>query len=104
MFKSITEKSLTVSKEFICNKCDEVFVTNSDLRTHVSAKHEVFKCKICEEKFSICFQLEQHLKVHNKEKPNKCKKCGKTFHLEWRLRKHLQIHNNDKIRYCHYPV
>lgn len=52
-----------------------------------------FECSFCRKKFLYFSLLQQHLRVHTKEKPFVCTLCNKAFTRQSSLKKHSVIHN-----------
>ena len=91
-------------KSLKCRKCETPAESEKELKKHIKEKHPVeVNCKVCEEVFKKNSDLEVHLKTFHGEKENhECDQCGKTFVLKWRLKKHMGIHNSAEIKGCHY--
>ena len=89
-----------------CDKCDFSCSRKADLKKHKKHKHSkskaypLKKCNFCDKTFAENWELETHLKGHEKADKFECEKCDTAFVLKWRLRKHESVHNTDK--YCHY--
>ena len=77
-------------QKFPCNRCDEVFYTATDIKSHRRAKH--MDCEQCGKKFegpNAVTCLRQHIRsVHEGVRNCICKTCGKAF-----------FNNNDMVRH-----
>ena len=65
-----------------------------------------FKCTVedCENLFESKEELDEHNKIHSKEKLFSCNKCPKQFMQEKNLQKHFKVHCFLVKRYiCPYP-
>ena len=76
----------------------------SDLEKQRYQKHRnILQCNMCENRFSMNHELEEHLlNAHKETKLFSCVQCNKNFVLKWRLTKHMREHQQLNIRKCHY--
>lgn len=88
-------------EKFICDKCGKIYMNQFNLENHKSAQHgeyvdefdNVFKCRLCEQKFSNRTDLYSHMKTHTKETQRLlCDTCGKCFNNTHNLKSHMRIH------------
>lgn len=107
------EKSLSVkydkeSQTYICLKIAKskgknqlIYKVNAN-RTDscISARELPYKCKFCEEAFSLFSQLKRHVKIHSLESPFTCKICGRVYCNEAELKKHAKKHDRAKPHIC----
>jgi len=82
-------------KSFVCNICNEAFISNSELFRHKSSSHEktIFHCIYngCEREFSQKGNMMSHYKtVHLKAKDYKCPTCGALFGENGSLKRHIR--------------
>ena len=54
-----------------------------------------FKCNICLYAFRSSYRLEQHMKVHSREKPYSCNKCNFKTAYPSSLRNHIKTHHDS---------
>ena len=105
-------------RSFKCARCDETFVTKTDLRKHLNKIHsedvtipkkvienttmdkKMIECDLCQEKYSTYPAFDKHnLDVHNR-KPF-CPICKKTVSLRRDMKKHIDVqHANNKPFKC----
>lgn len=54
-------------KNFPCMLCDRSFVTNADLKEHMSTHSDdkPYGCNICIKRYSRANDLNRHMKVHD---------------------------------------
>lgn len=74
----------------ICNYCQEVFKSLSELRTHIDSTHFIsgnFTCNKCEKMFKTEISLQIHMSSHNASKQEVCG-CGKAFQYRTSLIRH----------------
>jgi uncharacterized Zn-finger protein len=93
----------TIQKDFVCDKCKQVFECNQSLIEHKNNFHNslVYKCNECFERiFSTKTRFINHLKlVHNKyeEKQIKCNQCEQCFSTSSHLIKRLnELHSEPE--------
>lgn len=87
-------------KEFVCNKCDEVFKSSFDLLVHsrqVHRKMKVVNCEFCGRKFI----KKSMLKIHQKSRACSanhfvCKTCQKPFKTKQGFENHQKFCGNEK--------
>lgn len=61
------------------------------------AQRKTLRCRWCSQKHSCKFNLEQHERVHTKEKPFTCEQCQQPFGRQWLLTRHMKSkHGIDK--------
>ena len=64
------------SPQHVCEFCDEDFCNGKQLSGHINAQHKNFPCPLCEQTFTLKYNLERH--VGNRLAVT-CKDCGKIF-------------------------
>ena len=90
-------------EEFKCAQCEQTCSTKKALKDHRKENHtKSILCQLCDESFLENWKLETHLKTHAEAKKFKCDTCSKEFSLEWRMRKHMESHENKNGKRCHY--
>jgi uncharacterized Zn-finger protein len=57
----------------------------------------VHSCSGCDKSFSSAAFLEEHARIHAKERPFSCTECGKLFTQAAAMKKHMEIHTRDNI-------
>lgn len=103
--------SHTDERKFQCHLCALTFKTTGNLTAHLATIHEPedngglvkkFQCKFCPKTFRFPAQIQQHERVHTKEKPFNCKLCGKGFSVKCNLKAHMETHKSieDRIFKC----
>lgn len=90
--------SLTVKDpldDFECLECGAKYKKPWTLKAHINKKHaQEITCRDCNLDFKDVQELEVHMASHNKI----CNICDKVFSSEWNLQRHIKIH--DKIFVC----
>ena len=86
-------------KSYPCSICGKYFSLPKLLKQHISKSHQ---CLTCDEKFVTQNQLKKHISlVHDQLKPHSCSICGKCFVLELKLKEHvLTVHEKLKLFQC----
>ncbi|XP_055312476.1 zinc finger protein 570-like [Sitodiplosis mosellana] len=81
-------------RRFECYLCGYECFANSNLKSHMHAKHtgeHQFRCKICGKKFIQKGHLNQHLATHRDQFPFRCFKCRRGFTMEEDKTAHEEI-------------
>ena len=61
-------KKTDLKKDIKCEQCYYVCKKVSTMKTHVTTKHTIQKCKVCSNKFKSSIELINHVaKEHHKE-------------------------------------
>jgi len=107
VFKSKSLRSAHASthneeRRYQCHLCALRFKTVGNLTAHLSSCHDPvetgmlkkFNCKFCSKSFRFPAQIQQHERVHTKEKPFNCQFCGKGFSVKCNLKAHLETHKS----------
>ena len=101
-----SEEIITLTKETAtnkCNACNKVFKTNTNLESHIEAKHSEKKCIYCD---LVC-DSEDDLVEHHKEcndigTANKtCNKCSNVFTKQGLQRHQTSCQENKKTFDCY---
>jgi len=88
-------------KKFDCNICEKLFSSKSELKNHISIKHEDpdrFKCHVCDKRLNSKQTLRRHLQTHEvyAEKQFSCEQCPKSYQLKEALKQHQQqVHGEN---------
>ena len=81
---------------FKCRKCEEVFISETDLKDHVNSSHTQNNCNKCPFSASSVSELEVHTKAnHVIQQDFKCEKCDFETTSELSLEMHLRGHIGD---------
>lgn len=87
-------------KAYVCNHCDRIFGSSSNLKRHIMIHtgEKPFKCEICLRSFRELSTLKKHLVTHRNSKPI-CFVCAKTCSSLSELELHLHAHklSNGKL-------
>ena len=92
-----------------CDKCDEVCVTWSALRSHVSKAHpKLYKCEKCEREYKSLYQLKKHEETHqDKRLVYKCNQCDRSYTKKSNLKSHVDVFHlglkSHSCDICHKP-
>ncbi|XP_013134184.1 PREDICTED: zinc finger protein 675-like isoform X5 [Papilio polytes] len=86
-----------------CKACDKQFETQKSLTIHVKRDHLLerkHECKICDMKFFVTHQLQQHMIKHTGLASFVCEFCHKAYKRRKTLKEHLRIHADDRRFKC----
>ncbi|XP_041968474.1 zinc finger protein 99-like isoform X3 [Aricia agestis] len=86
-----------------CQVCDQSFVGQRRLTTHVKKVHlmdKPHKCTECEKTFFTKAELQNHHVKHTGLRQFLCDYCLKTFPRKKSLREHVKIHKDDRRFKC----
>lgn len=87
--------------KYICDKCGILYTNQYNLENHKSSQHgeylsenqNIYKCRLCSEKYTNRTDLYVHMKMHSKEKQQLlCDTCGKCFTNSYSLKSHQKVH------------
>ena len=84
-------------EKFFCEKCDEVFQVEDDLRKHrlCHDSDQIFACKHCDKIYTSNRELKEHEEFHSRKKFWKCNYCDKMFTEKSLLGEHLKLHEQQ---------
>lgn len=85
---------------FTCERCNKNFTSKSLLSAHIAnncsdAANRDRQCPYCGKQFRSAATLENHKRVHTREKPFTCDLCAKPFRTKGNLLEHKRVHNNS---------
>ncbi|XP_043269132.1 zinc finger protein 2 homolog [Venturia canescens] len=84
-------------KGFPCNKCNKSYVTKKSLLKHESKMHkEPIRCRVCSENCICNIKASEGHKDANKSGDHRCNECEKTFEQANELEDHSKIHKREK--------
>lgn len=95
--------------KFICDKCGKMYTNQLNLENHKSSVHgdyldeceNVYKCRLCYEKYNNRTDLYAHMKRHAADsQPLLCDTCGKCFSSNHNLRAHMRNHLDIRPHAC----
>lgn len=80
-------------RPYKCDQCGVTYAHRNTFRKHIKSVHEGVRphvCTICDKRFTMKAQLNDHLVIHTGEKAFVCDRCGKRFNRKNVLRMHKQ--------------
>lgn len=85
-------------KKFFCRTCDWVGESKWKLEMHKeNCETTVFHCDVCKKMFAAKSTLENHMAVHNTDRPFPCDLCGARFKSKRNVASHFRIiHQGQK--------
>jgi len=90
-----------------CGQCNKNFTSKSELTAHIGNNcldvavvamdtSTVDRlCPFCGKRFRSMATLENHKRVHTREKPFTCEVCTKPFRTKGNLLEHMRVHNTN---------
>ncbi|KAG4069733.1 hypothetical protein HA402_008571 [Bradysia odoriphaga] len=90
------------SKTFPCTECDKQFNHKGHLEEHfrIHTREKPFTCKDCGFAFSQKGHLTAHQRTHSGERPFECLICNVAFSQKSNLTHHMLIHKNERPFTC----
>ena len=88
----------TGSMPFVCEECPKKFMSPSGLRKHRRIVHRLEKkwqCTMCDEKFRLWSEIQQHMFEHRDKPGSQCEVCKKLFESELALKKHARKYHRE---------
>ena len=84
-----------------CDKCQMEFGSTNALQEHsrIHLREKPFKCDVCDKAFKLGSTLDAHMEIHADVKPHKCSVCHKRFRDINEMIEHKKQHEECKI--CH---
>ena len=64
----------------------------------------MFKCQICDKRYSSKESLSQHMIIHDESKAFKCDVCLKVFSNKSKLNIHYRTHTGEKPFACNCKI
>jgi KRAB domain-containing zinc finger protein len=94
-----------------CGHCPLIFRREIHLIRHVKSFHKAkekpqrnLECRHCDKTFMASSHLQQHERIHTKERPYECAVCLKRFAAKHNLTVHARIHSGNSLVYpCRFP-
>lgn len=86
--------------EIKCEKCEKLFVLQSNLDRHMSIEHnekDFYQCVECHHYFNTKDSLIEHMAIHPLTQPYSCKVCNKKFTRRYHLDRHLMQSGCDGV-------
>ncbi|KAL3267908.1 hypothetical protein HHI36_007046 [Cryptolaemus montrouzieri] len=97
-------KSTEMDQKHVCTNCKQSFEFIKHLERHCRdtghAFPKRFSCEVCSKKFLSNTRLNDHMRIHNNERPYKCNECDMTFTLSSNLKRHKKRHTGEKSYFC----
>ncbi|XP_027838155.2 zinc finger protein 250-like isoform X1 [Aphis gossypii] len=94
----VSAASATTTTMFTCEQCNKNFTSKSLLVSHIGnncSDGADRQCPYCGKQFRSVATLENHKRVHTREKPFTCELCAKPFRTKGNLLEHKRVHNNS---------
>ncbi|XP_055908850.1 zinc finger protein 665 [Eupeodes corollae] len=92
------EQRRQASRNLICDKCGKSFASRTSLNDHSRSncgKDPLYRCDICDKRFSTAGILKTHSLLHKDEQPYACDKCGKRFKIKAQYKTHIKMKHTD---------
>jgi Zinc finger, C2H2 type len=95
-----------IFKPYQCDKCGLRFRLKSYIFNHIHNVHlkNKYRCDICQLGFYKRYELEDHYRMHNNERPILCEfeGCGKTFARAKNYQIHQRVHTGERPYACEF--
>jgi hypothetical protein len=94
----LNNKSHNKDTIYVCDECNEEFVTEYIYNRHLKSHPQLFYCEKCNEEFVSDYVYKRHLKSHQSFY---CEKCNVSLSYKSSYKIHLKsrTHNKDMIKY-----
>lgn len=98
-FEEALQKARRKHRNALCKICGKSFRNNGRLQNHmvVHQNERPFCCGSCGSRFKTKSSLKEHERLHSGDYRYSCPRCGRAFSRSNHVRKHL------KAAYCHKP-
>ncbi|XP_015364050.1 PREDICTED: putative zinc finger protein 286B isoform X1 [Diuraphis noxia] len=96
--QTVETTASAMTSTFTCEQCNKMFTSKSQLSAHIGnncSDGADRQCPYCGKQFRSMATLENHKRVHTREKPFACDLCTKTFRTKGNLIEHKRVHNNS---------
>ncbi|KAK6996582.1 hypothetical protein SK128_008340, partial [Halocaridina rubra] len=110
-YRNLVKKTCFIKLKYECGLCEETLANESQLDSHIEFHYNetrqtemsrfnvmitkgsddanMYKCKICHEKFKMRCKLKLHMVKHSECKEYKCSVCNKDYKYKKNLRTHM---------------
>ncbi|XP_070547711.1 zinc finger protein 571-like [Ptychodera flava] len=94
---TISSKTV-VGDRYVAKDCGRKFKRSSNLNQHqrIHVRERQHECRDCGKTFTHGGNLHRHMRIHSDEKLHSCFVCGKRFIEKCNLKTHIEIHTNKK--------
>lgn len=96
--RSHFEQKRQINRNLICDKCAKSFASRTSLNDHTRSncgKDFLYRCDICDKRFSTAGILKTHSLLHKDDTPFACDKCGKKFKIKAQYKTHIKMKHTD---------
>ena len=78
------------SQSYACDVCGWVYKSKAALNHHKVSHSDRYRCSVCKEyRGRDSCNVEQHMRIHTKEKPFKCPSCDSKFSSKSSMKEHV---------------
>jgi len=89
---SVHRRRHSGEEPYSCGECEKRFSSRSGLCLHMNIHSEKFKCTECGRCCHSSQHLEEHSRIHSRDKLYSCTQCEERFPYLSELSKHMNIH------------